>query len=112
MEKNIFEILTEYTVDERLDNILLQDDEYQKVQEKINNLRKQLDKLKLPKEQWLIVDRLISAHTESGCCYGRVAYQQGFRDCALLLREMGLIKSDTDEGSREDHGQTINRTRK
>ena len=95
MDKNVFEILMDNAVNDRLDNILLQDSEYQQVQNKISNLTKQLDKLELTKEQKIIVDRLISSHNESGCCYGRMAYQQGFRDCALLLREMQLIRQKT-----------------
>jgi len=92
MDKNIFEILTEYAVNEKLSDILLQDDGYQKVQDEIKDALEKFYGLNLPKEQCLIVDRLVSSHTASGCCYGRVAYQQGIRDCALLLREMGLIK--------------------
>lgn len=91
MDKNVFEILMDNAVNDRLDNILLQDSEYQQVQNKISNLAEQLKKLELPKEQKLMVDQLISLHTESGCCYGKIAYRQGFRDCALLLKEMQLI---------------------
>lgn len=91
MDKNIFEVLIDNAVNERLDNILLQDSEYQQVQSKISNLAEQLNQLELPKEQKLIVDQLISLHTECGCCYGKMAYQQGFRGCALLLKEMQLI---------------------
>ena len=90
--QNIFEVLIENAVNERLDNILIQDNEYQEVQNKIRNLTEQLDKLELPKEQRLIIGRLIASHTDSGCCYGKITYQQGFRDCALLLKEMDLIK--------------------
>lgn len=92
MNKNIFEILTENVVNERMDKILLRDKEYQKVQKKINRFTEEFDKLGLPKEQRLIVDRLISSYTESGCCYRRIAYKQGIKDCTLLLRKMELIK--------------------
>ena len=54
--------------------------------------------LKLPKEQWLIIDRLVSAHTDCGWYYGRRTYQPGLKDCALLLREMQLIRSNIDKG--------------
>lgn len=92
MDKNIFEVLTDNAINERLSEILLQDNEYQKIQEEINNLIEQCNMLKLPKEQWLIVDKLISAHTDCGSYYGRITYQQGFRDCASLLKKMELIK--------------------
>lgn len=92
MEKNIFEILTENAINERLDDTILRDSAYRKVQKKIDYLMEQFEKLSLTKEQKLVVDRLISAHIECGSCYGRITYQQGIRDCALLLMEMGLIK--------------------
>ncbi len=92
MDKNIFEILTDNALNERFDNIILQDEQYQKIQNEIRDSTSKFDELNLPKEQRLIVDRLISSHTESGCYYGRIAYQRGIRDCALLLREMELIK--------------------
>lgn len=92
MDKNIYDILIENATNEYMDNILLHDTEYKEIQDKISELTEQIDKFELSKEQRLIMDRLISAYTASGCCYGRIAYQSGIRDCALLLREMGLIK--------------------
>lgn len=90
MDKNIFDMLTENAINERLDNILLQDSEYKKAQKKIDNLMARFENLKLSKEQRLIIDRLISSHIEIGYCYGWVTYQQGIKDCAFLLREMEL----------------------
>ena len=92
MEKNIFKILTENAINERLDDTILHDGAYRKVQKKIDHLMERFEKLNLTKRQRLIIDRLISAHIECGSCYGRVTYQQGIKDCAFLLKEMGLIK--------------------
>lgn len=91
MDKNIFEVLIVNAINERLDNILLQDEEYLKIQNKISNLSEQINKLELPDYQRLIVDRLMVAKGEIGCYYGKITYQQGFKDCALLLRKMELI---------------------
>ena len=93
MKKSIFDIMEEYSINEGLDNILLQDEEYIKIQDKIDEQREQFDKLNLTKEQCLVVDRLLSVHTESGAIYGKMAYRQGFQDCAALLLEMKLIKA-------------------
>lgn len=99
MDKNIYEILIENATNEYMDSVLLHDDEYKKIQDKISELVEQIDKFELSKEQRLIMDRLTSTYTASGCCYGRIAYQQGIRDCALLLRKMGLIKDGKEEGA-------------
>ena len=92
MDRDIFKILMENPIDEKLDRILLHDEEYQRIQDKIKDSLEEFKGVGLSKEHWLIVDRLVSLHTESGCRYGRVAYQQGIRDCEKLLKEMGLIK--------------------
>lgn len=92
MEKNIFDIIAEYAINEGLDNVLLENAEYIEIQNKIEEHRKQFDKLNLTKEQCLIVDRLLSIYMESGAVYGKMAYRQGFRDCTVLLFEMGLLR--------------------
>lgn len=99
MDKNIFDVITEYAINERLNGILQQDSEYQRIQREMDELIEKFHELNLPKEQFLLVDRLVSSHTECGALYGRVTYQQGMRDCASLLVEMGLIKDGKMEES-------------
>lgn len=93
MSKDIFEVLTEYAVNESVNGVLLQNDEYKQIQNKIDSLTGELDKFILPKELKVFIDRLISSYIENGALYGRMTYQQGMRDCATLLGEMGLIKN-------------------
>ena len=99
MGKDIFEVITEYAVNEGMDGIILQDSEYQKIQREMDELIEKFHELNLSREQNLLVDRLVSSHTESGCCYGRIAYKCGMRDCVSLLLEMGLIKDGKEEGA-------------
>lgn len=91
MEDSILEMITEYATNERLDNIILEDDRYAGIQVEIDKLTEELDSLNLTQEQKQVVDDLIAANIAGGCCYTRAAYQQGFKDCALLFREVGLI---------------------
>ena len=93
IEKGIFDVMAGYSINERMDGLLLQNEEYIKMQNKIEEQIMLFDKLNLTKEQCLVVDRLISAHTESGVIYGKMAYKQGFQDCAALLLEMRLLKT-------------------
>lgn len=53
-ERSVFEVIIDYAVNERIKILLL------------------FEELNLDKEQRLIVDRLVSLHTESGALYGRV----------------------------------------
>lgn len=91
MKKSIFEVITDYAVNEGLSSVIKQDDEYRKIQNKISDAAGKFDALCLPKEQRLIVDRLLTSYNESGAHYGKMTYQQGFKDCASLLVEIGLI---------------------
>ena len=72
---------------------MLKDEEYIKIQKEIDEQIKRYKQKRLTKEQCLAVDRLVSAYTASGACYGRVAYRQGFHDCVSLVQEMRLIKA-------------------
>lgn len=93
MESKIFDIITDYSVNEGINKILLEDEEYAGIQKEIDGQIEQYKKLGLTREQRLTVDRLISAHTASGACYGRMTYRKGFQDCVSLLQEIGLIRA-------------------
>ena len=83
MRKSIFEVITEYGMDEGVNDVLMENEEL---------LAKEFDSFELTEEQRLTVDQLISSCNESGALYGKMTYQQGFRDCAALLVEIGMIK--------------------
>lgn len=91
MEKSFFEMITEYAINEGVNAAIQQSDEYRQIQKEMDTVTSEFDALCLPKEQRLIVDRLLTSYNESGAHYGRMTYQQGFRDCASLLVEIGLI---------------------
>lgn len=91
-EDNVFETITDYTVNERMIEILLADKQYQEVQDQIASQTILFEELHLGKEQWTVIDSLLSLYTKSGAVYGRATYQQGYRDCVALLQAMDLIK--------------------
>lgn len=93
-DKNIFDVITEYAVNEGLNGILQQDSEYQRIQREMDELIEKFHELNLPKDQCLLVDRLVSSHTESGCCYGKIAYQQGMMNdgCCTIFRRVGVFQ--------------------
>lgn len=97
MEKSVFEVITAYGINEGVNSVLLDSDEYKKIQAKIDSLTEEFDKLNLSEEQRLIVDRLISIYIENAAYYGKMTYRQGMRDCTSLLVELGLIKNGKEE---------------
>ena len=92
MEKSILEMITEYATNERLDNIILIDEKYITIQAEMDKLTEELDSLNLIQKQKNAVNDLIAANIAIGCYYTRAAYQQGFKDCVSLLREVGIIR--------------------
>lgn len=91
-DKSIFDVIAGYSVNEGLDKALRQNEEYIKIQKRIDERAEQLDSQDFTSEQRHLIDRLVCAHTESGAFYGRMTYRQGFKDCISLLREMELLK--------------------
>lgn len=89
--ESLFNELVGMATNERLDNILNKDKGFLEVQEKAARAIKLFEELELTEEQQLIVDRMVSAHNESGAYYGRMAYKQGVYDCVELLKEMGIL---------------------
>lgn len=89
-EFNVNAILLEGIYKERVESVLedvLQKDEcYQKISKETRRKIEEIDKLGLGKEEWLIIDRALSATNERCAEYGRVAYRQGFLDAIKLLK--------------------------
>lgn len=92
-KENIFEAVTDYAINERMSKMLLGNWQYQKLQKRIDKQFELFDKLNLDRKQWLAIDRLLSLYVENGALYGRITYQQGYRDCVAMLQAMDLIKA-------------------
>ncbi len=92
MEDSILNIITKYMTAERLEDYISDDAQYQKGQDEIARLTQQVSQLGLSKEVRLTMDRLLSANNENNARYSELAYMQGFKDCAALLKEINLLK--------------------
>lgn len=90
-ENNIFDVLTGNATGERLDSILSGDGEYLEAQKDMEKISVQVKEHGFSEEEMQMIDGLVCAYISQGICYTRVAYQQGFKDCACLLDEIGLI---------------------
>lgn len=73
-------------VESVLEDVLQKDECYQKISKETRRKIEEIDKLGLGKEEWLIIDRALSATNERCAEYGRVAYRQGFLDAIKLLK--------------------------
>lgn len=89
---NIFDILTSHATGERLDSMLLEDGAYLEARKEIEKLSMQVKRHGFSEEEMQMIDGLTCAYISQGICCMKAAYQQGFKDCAFLLDEIGLIK--------------------
>lgn len=91
MGKSVFDLITDSLANERLDDILLQNPQYEKTSDEINRLAEELKSYNLDKEETKAVNKLICAYLTQNACHNKLAYRQGFADCASLLQEIGMI---------------------
>ena len=90
-EESILDIMADVLMNERLDELLKNDEGYIKAQDGIDEASAQYDSLNLPHEDRRAADSLISACNAYGAYYAAMAYKQGMKDCAALLREIGVV---------------------
>lgn len=91
MEKSVFDLLVDALAYERLDGIALQNQDYEFTAEEIDRLVEELKIMDLNIEETRAVNRLICAYLTQNEVYSRFAYEQGFRDCAELLNDIGVV---------------------
>ena len=89
---NIFDVLTSHATGERLDRILSGDGAYLEARKEIEDVSVQMKEQGFSEEEIQMIDGLVCAYISQGICCMRIAYQQGFKDCACLLDEIRLIK--------------------
>ena len=88
MANRILDILIENS-NRRLDAVLYNSAEYRKIEREISRRIHRLEKEKLTKRQSRAVDSLLSAYNAENACSCRILYEQGFKDCISLLKEIG-----------------------
>ena len=79
-------------VENALEEVLQKDERYQKISKETRKKIEEIDKLGLGKEEWLIIDRALSATNERCAEYGRVSYRQGFLDALSLIKSLSFRK--------------------
>ena len=91
MEKSVFDLLVDALAHERLDSLILQNPEYDATIEEVDSLAEELKAMDLGMEETKAVNRLIAAYLTQNEVYSQASYKQGFRDCAELLTEIGVV---------------------
>ena len=74
-----------------MNGIVSSDGEYQAILRKSDIYSSSLEKLELPKEVRLLIDRYVSEQNALGSRYGMLAYLLGFSDCKEMFLEKCLL---------------------
>lgn len=88
-EDKLLRLFYEERMKNALEASLIKDIGYKNSVIKADNKLNKLLNMKLSDKQRLAVDMAISENTYMGAEYGRVAYQQGFKDALKLVLELG-----------------------
>ena len=81
----LIDIITEYAgTNERMDSIILQDEEY-------NSLLAEIDEICTKAKIDNLLDNILSAYNKAHAYYQKRCYQQGLIDCVTLLKELGVL---------------------
>lgn len=68
-----------------MNGIVSDDGEYQQISRKSDEYSGRLEKMELPKEVRLLIDRYVSEQNALGSRYGMLAYLLGFSDCKAMF---------------------------
>lgn len=98
MEKSVFNLLVDALAHERLDNLILQNPDYDMTIEEVDSLAEKMKSMDLGTEETKAVNRLIAAYLTQNEVYSRFAYEQGFLDAVKLLTEIGVVGRNQHEG--------------
>ena len=69
MDESILKLITEYAANERLDDIMLGDEEHMAIQKEVDENQERLDGMNLSKEQKMAVDDLTASYIALGVCH-------------------------------------------
>lgn len=72
-------------INDIMNGITSNDGEYQQIIRKSDEYFDKLEKMELPKEVRLLIDRYISEQNALGSRYGMLAYLLGFSDCKEIF---------------------------
>lgn len=75
-------------VDDLLEDAIREDKEYQKVCKKAYKMVAKINRNHFSKEQWEIIDDTLCANNHTSSEYGRVSYNQGFKDALNYLAKI------------------------
>lgn len=91
MEKDAFEMMEEYFINERLGDILMQDEGYVKLQKEMGEHMERLEMSGMDEDLLHSVQEFLLLHIRSIDFYAKKAYEYGFRDCISILARLDLI---------------------
>lgn len=93
MNNHILNIIAE-DIHERMRNIVAQDEDFLKTEKEVIKYEKKYNTIKseLTQEQHKIINHLLDSYNANNSAYAKATYKQGYKDCYILLCEIGVIQ--------------------
>lgn len=90
-ENIILNSIKEREFPKNMDNIVMADEEYQKLSENEDAALDKLSEFDLDRQVRYALDEVLTASNACAARYNVMAYEQGFWDCLSILKEMKVI---------------------
>ncbi len=91
MEFGIFDALVQYGTGERLDDMIRDDPDYERLHDEYNEAYRTFEGMGCTEEQKRMVRKLLDLYVEKLAAYTEKAYVQGIHDAVKLLQEMKVL---------------------
>lgn len=88
--QEVFDKIIECLGTERLDSIIIQNEEYRQAEDAANAASLKMYKIGLPQEGIESFEQCLAALHTAGIVYNRLAYQQGMKDVASFFVSLTL----------------------
>ena len=89
--RDLMEIIIENLTNERLDEIVFQDEDFCMLDSQLEEALSHYDTLTISKQDVKEINRIFDIYVAHGARYAALAYRQGITDTVQILKEIGII---------------------
>lgn len=89
--KNIYDVIIENCTNERLDEIVFQDEDFCTIDSQLDEALSHYDTLTISKQDVKEINRIFDLYGAHSARYAALAYRQGLQDSVELLKGLKII---------------------
>lgn len=89
--RDVIEIIIENLTNERLDEIVLQDEDFCTIDSQLDDALTHYEILGISKQDAKVINEIFDLYVAHSARYAALAYRQGLTDSVGLLKNLGII---------------------